>query len=182
MLRLPASWSERKKKLTASILALAAIASAFLTMKDFVYQFISSEPDEYVEDWIPLVYEEAVDFRTFLEKNVGKKVVINSAIALDDAIPVNHLIHQICEFNGPNEATQDNKSPPRSFSFGLPRFSADFDEETLNKNVYDEKKESFPISENVFAQVNCLDRIRIEPIEPEIFDGVMEALARVRYH
>ena len=155
--------------MTACVLALGAVAGAFLTLKDFAYQFISTEPEKYEEDGIPLVYEEVSEFRTFLEQNVGKKVIIDSEIALDDAIPVNHLVHQICEFNGPDEAAPDNAPTPRSFSFGLPEFRADIDKGDLDAIVYDEKQGGYVIPERVLSQVKCMDSIRIEPIEPANF-------------
>lgn len=169
MFRLSASWSKKRKKVTAAILAAGALAGALLTLKNFAYQFIPTEPDEYNEDWIPLVYEEADEFREFLENNVGKKVKIDSAIALDDAIPINHLLHQICEFNGPDEADSGNAATPRSFAFGLPEFEAEFDESDLDAIAYNEEEGDYDIPRQVLSKVKCIDTIRIVPIEPANF-------------
>ena len=166
---MPASWSKKRKKLIAFILAAGAIAGAVLTLKDFAYQFVSTEPDEYKEEWIPLVYQEANEFRNFLDKNVGKKVQIDSAIALDDAIPINHLVHQICEFKGPDETASEKAPTPRSFSFGLPEFEAGFKESDLDDLAFNEEEGGYDVPERVLSKVKCLDTIRIEPIEPANF-------------
>ncbi|MBK8285115.1 MAG: hypothetical protein IPK97_09640 [Ahniella sp.] len=100
----PAIWENRAKKASKALLVAGALAGAVLAIKEFGGLLFSSEPEEYDEQWIPIVYADSGNFRSFLERNNGKMVKINSAIALDLAIPVNHLVHQECEMDLPAHA------------------------------------------------------------------------------
>lgn len=119
----------------------------------------------YDEDWIPLVYADAGDFRSFLERNDGKTVKINSAIALDLVLPVNHLVHQVCEMDLPDHAESDEGKA--FYSIGLPTFSEDFDETKLDSATYSESSEDLEFPAHVLEKIKCMDTLRVELIDPK---------------
>jgi hypothetical protein len=157
-------WTNRAKKLSKALLTAGAIAGAILAIKELSSLIISNEPKVYDEDWIPLVYEEVTDFRSFLDDNNGKKILINSSIALDMVLPINYLIHQSCEMNLPGHS--ENKSGGSFYSFGLPVFSKDFDSSDLNGAIYSKAVNGLDFSPQILSKVNCLDKLRIELIDP----------------
>lgn len=167
MTEIPAAWKKRAKKASKTLLLVGALAGAILAIKEFGGLFFSMEPEEYDDKWIPLVYAEAGDFRSFLERNDGKTVKINSAIALDMAIPVNHLVHQVCEMDLPDHAESDKEKT--FYSIGLPTFSKDFDEAELDSASYSESTQGLAFPPHVLSKIKCLDTLRIELIDPKNF-------------
>ncbi len=167
---LPLSWSKSTKKIVTLILASGALAGALLSIKQFVVEIIPSTPEEYTEATIPLVYEDIKYFTEFLDRNDGKKVTIKSAIALDAMFPVNELVHEVCAMDSPEETDISNRKKVKSFySFGIPEFSNDFVAPSIDEVIYDEKTEKHQFPERVYSQINCLNTMRIELIDPSTF-------------
>ncbi|MBU0808269.1 MAG: hypothetical protein KKD30_09675 [Gammaproteobacteria bacterium] len=164
---MPNLWTNRANKLSKVLLTAGAIAGAILALKELGSLIISNEPKVYSEDWIPLVYEEVTDFRSFLDENSGKKIHINSSIALDMILPINYLIHQSCEMKLPGHS--ESESGGSFYSFGLPVFSKDFDSSDLSSAIYSKAANGLDFSPQILSKVNCLDRLRIELIDPTSF-------------
>ncbi|TXI45390.1 MAG: hypothetical protein E6Q50_16530 [Lysobacter sp.] len=116
---------------------------------------------------VSLVDENPTSFREFLERNAGKKVTIESELILDYAVPIHFLAHQACDFQGPLETGELGET--KTFSFGIPEFSTDLDEKMLQRISYNESRDDYDVPEVVLSKVRCLDRIRIEPINPAKF-------------
>lgn len=167
MIEISAAWKKKITKALKALLAVGALASAILAIKEVGEIFLSSEPDAYGEDWIPIVYSDAGNFRAFLERNDGKMAKINSAIALDLVLPVNSLVHQACEMNLPEH--EENGKAKTFYSIGLPTFSKDFDEAELDSSTYNESTGDLAFPSHVLEKIKCLDTLRIELIDPKSF-------------
>lgn len=150
--------------LMAWTIALAGIAA---------WTFIASRPrelppdnsiEEYNDDWIPLVYQDVHEFRMFLERNSGKRVKINSAIALDIVLPENQLVHLLCEMDWPERS--ETAEPKAHYSFEMPEFSDDFDSSELSDLRYNSQLGGLDFPESVLAKVTCRDTLRIELLDP----------------
>jgi hypothetical protein len=167
MIEISAAWKNKTTKASKALLAVGALAGAILAIKELGEIFFSSQPDAYDEDWIPLVYADAGNFRAFLERNDGKRVQINSAIALDLVLPVNSLVHQACEMVLPE---QDEREMGKTFySIGLPTFSKDFDEVELDSATYNKSNGDLVFPSSVLEKIKCLDTVRFELIDPKSF-------------
>mgnify|MGYP006140479899 FL=1 len=167
MIEISAAWKKKTTKASKALLAVGALAGAILAIKELGEIFFSSEPDAYDEDWIPLVYADAGNFRAFLERNDGKMAKINSAIALDFVLPVNSLVHQACEMDLPEH--DENDKAKTFYSIGLPTFSKDFDETELDSATYNESTGDLAFPSHVLEKIKCLDTLRIELIDPKSF-------------
>lgn len=121
----------------------------------------------YKKEWIPLVYEDLSDFRSFIEQNKGKKVKVNSALALDKVLPINYLVHQVCEMQGPDHDASANQNT--IYSFGMPRFAKGFDAAELDNAKPRKGSEELVFSAETLAQVSCPDTLRIELLDPANF-------------
>lgn len=167
MIQISANCKNRTTKAWKTLLALGALASAILAIKELGEFFFSSEPDVYDDDWIPLVYADAGNFRSFLERNNGKMAKINSAIALDLVLPVNSLVHQACEMDLPEHDESDKGKT--YYSIGLPMFSKDFDEAELDSATYNKSTGELAFPSGVLEKIECLDTLRVELIDPKSF-------------
>ena len=161
------AWKSKAKNISKVILMFGALAAAFLAIKEFGELFLSNKPEGYDDDFIPLVYEDVGDFRSFLQRNNGKRVKINSSIALDIALPINHLVHQTCQMEAPEHFNSTTKST--FYSFGLPEFSKDFESSYLDHAAYIKGSDSFKFSPQILDMVKCNDTLRIELIDPASF-------------
>lgn len=165
MTELPIAWMEKARKASKALLAAGALASAILAMRELGGVFFSGEPEEYDEDWILLVYADAGHFRSFLEQNDGKMVKINSAITLDQVLPVNYLVHQVCEMDLPEHP--ESEKAKSFYSIGLPTFSDSFDESELNSATYSASTGGLAFPPHVLDKIKCTDSLRIELLDPK---------------
>jgi hypothetical protein len=167
MIRTSALWKKRARKISKTLIGVGALAGAVLAIAGLWKVFFPGDPEEYDDKWIPLVYSDAGDFRSFLDRNDGKTVTIRSAIALDMVLPVNHLVHQVCEMELPD---QTEKEEAKSYySIGFPEFSEDFDESELDSAIYSESSSDLEFPASVLEKVKCMDTLRIEMINPKGF-------------
>ena len=160
-----AAWMIKARKASKALLVAGALAGAILAMRELGGVFFSKEPAEYDEDWIPLVYADAGDFRSFLDRNDGKMVKINSAITLDLVLPVNYLVHQICEMDLPENP--ESKKAKSFYSIGLPTFSDSFEESELDSATYSASTGGLAFPPNVLDKIKCTDSLRIELLDPK---------------
>lgn len=161
MRALPTWWN---KAVTALLLA-AGLATGFFLLRDYGERALSGVAERYQAQWIPLVYADAGEFRAFLDRNAGKRVQIDSAIALDHVVPVNLLVHEVCAFQQPDEDAV--ASTDGAFTLGLPRFAEGFDEAALNAAVLNARANDPLIPAPLRAQVSCDDTLRLELLDPQ---------------
>lgn len=165
MVSFPANWKKKTERAKKTLLAAGGIAGAILAIIGLGKLFFSGDPEEYDKDWIPIVYSDAGDFQSFLKRNDGKTVRINSSIALDLAVPVNHLVHQVCEMDLLDHA--ESEKDKTYYSIGLPTFAKDFDESELDSATYSEESDGLGFPAHVLSKVNCMNTLRIELIDPK---------------
>lgn len=161
MRALPTSWN----KAVIPLLLAAGLATAFLLLRGDGERGRSGVAEHYRAQSIALVYADVGDFRAFLERNAGKKVRIDSAIALDHVIPVNVLVHDVCAIEEPDEDAI--AAPDGAFTIGLPRFAEGFDEQALNAAVLNACANEPLIPAALRAQVSCEDTLRLELLDPQ---------------
>jgi len=165
--RISALWKKRAKKTSKALLGTGALAVAILAIIGLGKFLFPGDPEEYDLNWIPLVYSDAGDFRSFLDRNDGKMVKIKSAFALHMVLPVNHLVHQVCEMELPDQADKDEGKS--FYSIGLPTFAENFDETELDSAIYSEMSGDLEFPAHVLDKIKCMDTLRIELIDPKSF-------------
>lgn len=160
-----ANWKKNAERVKKILLAAGGIAGAILAIIGLGKLFVSGDPEEYNKDWIPIVYSDAGNFQEFLKKNDGKLVKINSSIALDLAVPVNHLVHQVCKMDLPDQA--ESAEVKSYYSIGLPTFATNFDESELYSATYSEESDDLQFPSHVLSKVSCMNYLRIELLDPK---------------
>ncbi len=115
----------------------------------------------YEEDWIAISYGDLNEFRSFLDKNVGKIVSIHSSFSFDAVLAENHLAHEVCDFDEFIASVVNNPEKVSDIPFGMPRFLNSISSEQWQR--YYDKGEN---TNEIYGSVDCTDQIRLVVKDP----------------
>ena len=153
------------KQIVSVILALGALASAILAVIQLSEYFNKDALVEYDSPFIPLVYEEVVDFRKFLDENAGKRVKFETEISFDSVLAVSLMAHEVCNYDDFLESVHNNPSNIENTTLGILNFEDGFiDPQEIY--FYDSKKERYDFGENSLSKLSCYDTLRIKMKDP----------------
>ncbi|WP_281545039.1 hypothetical protein [Grimontia sp. SpTr1] len=115
----------------------------------------------YEEDWIAISYGDLNEFRSFLDRNVGKIVSIHSSFSFDTVLAENHLAHEVCDFEDFIASVVSNPDKVSDIPFGMPRFLNPISSEQWQ--IYYDTGE---YTNEIYRSINCLDQIRLVVKDP----------------
>lgn len=125
--------------------------------------FSSTQPTKpiYEEDWIAISFGDINEFRSFLDRNVGKIVSIHSSFSFDAVLAESHLAHEVCDFDDFIDAVVNNPNKVSDIPFGMPRFLNSISSEQW-QTYYDTGE----YTNEMYRSVNCMDQIRLVVKDP----------------